>query len=111
MIKNLLQRGLPAQVHDSGGYAWDAARREAYANDQASPLTLIAVTAKSNRSKADQDPSTWMPPAEGDRCAYVTHWVAVKTRWKLAIDPSEEAALAENATRCPNVPIKVQLAR
>ncbi|MER7468905.1 hypothetical protein [Streptomyces sp. NPDC097981] len=23
-----------AEVHDSGGYAWDAARREAYANDQ-----------------------------------------------------------------------------
>ncbi|GAA3084809.1 hypothetical protein ACFQ0X_00980 [Streptomyces rectiviolaceus] len=62
-------------------------------------------------SKADQDASTWMPPAEGGRCAYATHRVAVKTRWQLAIDPSEEAALAENATRCPNVPIKVQLAR
>ncbi|MGB8941738.1 MAG: hypothetical protein WCD21_16100 [Streptomyces sp.] len=30
---------------------------------------------------------------------------------KLAIDPSEEAALAENSTRCPNTPIRVQLAR
>lgn len=50
-----------AEIHDSGGFAWTAARREAYANDQASPLTLIAVTAKSNRSKADKDPAQWLP--------------------------------------------------
>lgn len=30
-----------AEVHDAGGHAWDAARREAYANDQASPLSLF----------------------------------------------------------------------
>ncbi|MEV8021903.1 hypothetical protein AB0O76_37400 [Streptomyces sp. NPDC086554] len=57
-------------------------------------------------------------PRVGRCCSYSaepegrgTQGVAIKTRWKLAIDPSEEAALAENATRCPNVPIKVQLAR
>ncbi|MEU8943015.1 MULTISPECIES: hypothetical protein [Streptomyces] len=48
---------MPPLRHDSGGFAWDAARRGVYANDQASPLTLIAVTAKSNRSKADKDPA------------------------------------------------------
>ncbi|MGW6884474.1 hypothetical protein ACWGEU_29925 [Streptomyces goshikiensis] len=37
----------------SGPGLWT--RREAYANDQAFPLTLTAVTAKSNRSKADKD--------------------------------------------------------
>lgn len=87
------------------------AERQAYANDLGDARALIAVTAKSNRSKSDQDPSTWMPPAEGSRCDYVAKWVAIKTRWKLANDPSEEAALAENATRCPNTPVTVRIAR
>jgi hypothetical protein len=72
---------------------------------------LIAVTAKTNRSKADQDPSTWLPPFEPAECEYITHFVKVKTRWGLSIDPREEAALAETATRCPNIPITVTLAR
>ncbi|MFH8485308.1 HNH endonuclease family protein [Streptomyces longisporoflavus] len=100
-----------AESWDSGAKDWSAAERRAYANDLGDERSLIAVTAKSNRSKADQDPSTWMPPAEGNHCDYVSQWVAIKTRWKLAIDPSEESALAENATRCPNSPITVKLAR
>ncbi|MEV7730110.1 hypothetical protein AB0P15_36160 [Streptomyces sp. NPDC087917] len=36
---------------------WTAARREAYANDQNSPDTLIAVSAASNRPKSDNDPA------------------------------------------------------
>ncbi|MEV6758434.1 HNH endonuclease family protein [Streptomyces sp. NPDC051214] len=100
-----------AEAWDSGANHWSTAERQAYANDLGDARALIAVTARSNRSKSDQDPSTWMPPAEGNRCEYVSQWIAVKTRWKLTIDPSEEAALAENATRCPNTPIKVQLAR
>jgi hypothetical protein len=100
-----------AEAWDSGARDWTSADRQAYANDLGDERALIAVTAKSNRSKSDQDPSSWMPPADGNRCEYVSQWVAIKTRWKLAIDPSEEAALAENATRCPNLPVKVRLAR
>jgi hypothetical protein len=91
--------------------AWSAAERQAYANVLGDERSLIAVSAKSNRSKADQDPSTWMPPFEGDRCEYITDWITVKVRWQLAVDPSEEAALAENAARCPNSPVMVTLAR
>ncbi|WP_199842031.1 hypothetical protein [Streptomyces sp. CB01635] len=69
------------------------------------------MSAKSNRSKADQDPSTWMPPLDGDWCEYITDWITVKVRWQLAIDPPEEAALAENSARCPNAPVTVTLAR
>ncbi|MGW0902845.1 HNH endonuclease family protein [Streptomyces sp. NPDC002853] len=100
-----------AEAWDSGAKDWSAAERQEYANDLGDARALIAVTAKSNRSKADKDPSTWMPSADGNRCDYISQWVAIKTRWKLTIDPSEEAALAENATRCPNTPVKVQLAR
>lgn len=89
-----------AEVHDSGGYAWDASRREAYANDQTSPLTLIAVTAKSNRSKSDKDPAQWMPPAGGYHCQYTAEWVATKLRWALAADEAEREALLGLAEDC-----------
>jgi hypothetical protein len=51
------------------------------------------------------------PPFEGYRCHYVTDWVADKTRYGLAVDPSEEAVLSEALSRCPNEPITVTLAR
>ncbi|KPI06576.1 hypothetical protein OV450_3688, partial [Actinobacteria bacterium OV450] len=51
-----------AEAWDSGACAWTPARREAYATDQGQAGSLIAVTARSNRSKADRDPSTWLPP-------------------------------------------------
>ncbi|WP_223280743.1 HNH endonuclease family protein [Streptomyces antnestii] len=100
-----------AEAWDSGAGEWTAKEREAYANDLGDDRSLIAVSAKTNRSKADQDPSTWMPPFAGDRCEYITDWIAVKVRWQLTIDPSEESALSENAATCPNAPVKVTLAR
>ncbi|MEV0982524.1 HNH endonuclease family protein [Streptomyces sp. NPDC049915] len=100
-----------AEAWDSGASRWSAAEREAYANDLGDERALIAVSAASNRSKADQDPTTWLPPAEGYRCKYVADWVADKMRWGLSIDPSEESALSENLSRCPNAPVTVTLAR
>jgi len=69
------------------------------------------VSAASNRSKADQDPTSWLPPAQGYHCQYVTDWIADKMRWGLSIDPSEEAALTETLNHCSNVPVTVTLAR
>uniref|UniRef100_A0AAU3GJU2 HNH endonuclease family protein n=1 Tax=Streptomyces sp. NBC_01401 TaxID=2903854 RepID=A0AAU3GJU2_9ACTN len=94
-----------AEVHDSGGFAWDAARREAYANDQGSELTLIAVTAKSNRSKSDKDPAQWLPPAEDYRCQYAADWTATKLRWGLAADEAEREALLTLAEDCPTTTV------
>jgi hypothetical protein len=100
-----------AEAWDSGASAWTAKEREAYANDLDDPRALIAVSAASNRSKADQDPSTWLPPAAGYRCQYASDWVADKTRYQLSVDPGEEAALTEALAGCPDVPITVTLAR
>ncbi|MGV9420014.1 HNH endonuclease family protein [Streptomyces sp. NPDC003674] len=100
-----------AEAWDSGAYAWTAKEREDYANDLGDNRALIAVSAASNRSKADQDPSTWLPPAQGYRCQYVTDWIADKTRWGLSIDATEEAALTGELSRCPNAPITVTTVR
>ncbi|MEU2441762.1 HNH endonuclease family protein [Streptomyces rubradiris] len=100
-----------AEAWDSGASAWSPAEREAYANDLRDERPLIAVSAASNRSKADQDPATWLPPAAGYRCQYVTDWVADKTRWGLSIDSGEEAALSQALSHCPNGPVTVTLAR
>ncbi|MFF4802845.1 hypothetical protein ACFY1U_31285 [Streptomyces sp. NPDC001351] len=72
---------------------------------------MIAGSAASNRSKADQDPATWQPPADCYRCTYVTDWVAVKSRWGLAIGPVERSALTGLLSACPNSPAEVTLAR
>ncbi|MFF3503454.1 HNH endonuclease family protein [Streptomyces sp. NPDC003247] len=100
-----------AESWDSGAYAWSAAEREAYANDLGDDRALIAVSAASNRSRADQDPATWLPPAAAYRCQYVTDWVAVKTRWDLSVDPAERTALSEELSHCADAPVTVVLAR
>ncbi|MER6847028.1 HNH endonuclease family protein [Streptomyces flaveolus] len=91
-----------AEAWDSGASAWTAARREAYANDQGAATSLVAVTARSNRSKADQDPAQWLPPAAEAHCRYIAEWVATKLRWSLAADEAEVAALRVTAAACPD---------
>ncbi|TWD12895.1 uncharacterized protein DUF1524 [Streptomyces sp. T12] len=91
-----------AESWDSGASAWTAQRREAYANDQGSATSLVAVTARSNRSKSDQDPAQWLPPEAGVHCRYAAEWVGTKLRWSLAADETEVAALRETAAGCPD---------
>ncbi|MFJ8803442.1 hypothetical protein [Streptomyces sp. NPDC102487] len=73
-----------------------AARREAYANDQGAPSSLIAVPWSSNGSEADKDPAEWLP-VPADRCTYATDGVADKLRWQLTADAAERDALAHLA--------------
>ncbi|OQR63533.1 HNH endonuclease [Streptomyces maremycinicus] len=100
-----------AEAWDSGASTWTPKEREYYANDLDDARALIAVSAASNRSKSDQDPSTWLPPSAGYGCQYVTDWIADKTRYSLTIDPAEHTALAQRLAECPNQPITVTLAR
>ncbi|WP_330328135.1 HNH endonuclease family protein [Streptomyces pseudovenezuelae] len=90
-----------AEAWDSGASAWSPARREAYANDQGALASLIAVTGRSNRSKADKDPAQWLPPVAEAHCRYVAEWVGTKLRWNLTADDAELAALSEAAESCP----------
>ncbi|MEU5834447.1 HNH endonuclease family protein [Streptomyces diacarni] len=99
-----------AEAWDSGASQWDGQRRQRYANDLDWDRSLVAVTAKYNRQKADKDPSDWWVPAADASCQYLTDWVGVKTRWSLAVDRKELAALRERATECPDAVVDVPLA-
>lgn len=100
-----------AEVWDSGASAWTAKERELYANDLDDPRLLIAVSAASNRSKADKDVAQWLPPFDAYRCEYLANWAAMKARWGLTIDPTERDALAEETSSCPEVVVTGERAR
>jgi len=88
-----------ANAWRSGAAAWTTAQREDFANDLDDPQ-LVAVSAGSNRSKGDQDPSTWKPPATAEWCDYAKDWIAVKTHWKLTVTTAEKSALADMLEKC-----------
>jgi hypothetical protein len=98
-----------AEAWDSGAKKWNAATRQAYANDLGDSRTLVAVTDNVNQSKGDRDPAEWMP--ERGQCKYVTQWVAVKIRWSLKVDRAEKNALTREAAGCNNTTIKVTKAQ
>ncbi|MFF5728199.1 HNH endonuclease family protein [[Kitasatospora] papulosa] len=97
-----------AEAWDSGAYDWTAERRQAYANDLGFQRSLVAVTAKTNRSKSDKDPAQWLPPAQGARCTYAADWTATKLRWKLSADQNERGALLELAKECPDTSVEFE---
>jgi hypothetical protein len=84
-----------AEAARSGTRGWTRAQREHYAND---PAVLVAVTAKSNRAKGDQDPARWLPAL--DHCGYVARWIAVKHAYRMTVDRGERAAIVGVLNHC-----------
>jgi len=85
-----------------GARGWDAARREAFAND---PLNLLVVDGALNQQKGDGDAAAWLPPHEAFRCAYAARQVAVKFTYGLRVTSSERAALVAVLSGCPGEPL------
>ncbi|GAA1150185.1 HNH endonuclease family protein [Streptomyces javensis] len=83
----------------SGASQWTTADRRAFANDLAHSQ-LIAVSARSNRSKADKDPADWQPPLVGYRCTYGRAWISVKHVYGLTVDAAERSALGGMLDTC-----------
>lgn len=88
-----------ANAWRSGADEWDEARRRDFANDLTRPQ-LIAVSASSNRSKGDQDPSQWKPANRSYWCQYAESWVTVKHYWRLSVTSAEKAALTDMLEGC-----------
>lgn len=83
-----------------GGQAWDAEKKEEYANDLSNPQHLIAVEAGANRQKGDQGPSTWKPSNKAYHCSYATSWVDVTAKWKLTMPEADRKAIQEMLGSC-----------
>ena len=98
-----------AEAWDSGASAWDAKKKEMYANDQTDPRHLIAVTGGSNRSKSDQDPAEWMPTNKTYACEYLTNWISIKVRWNLSVDKTEKEFIVNGLKTCKNTKFSVVL--
>jgi hypothetical protein len=85
-----------AEAWVSGARHWSGDRRVEFANDL---HELLAVDGPTNMSKGDGDPAAWRP-RKGYQCTYAVRWIAIKTRWHLAVDPPEKAALDEMLGYC-----------
>jgi len=80
------------EAYDTGGAEWDAARKEAFANDLDDP-ELLAVSASANRSKGDRGPEEWMPPWPQGRCPYLKARIRVQLKWGLTVPEAESRAV------------------
>lgn len=90
-----------ANAHRTGGFAWSDERRQAFAIDRAEPSALVISDTSVNNSKADSDPSQWLPPEPAAVCRFGLDWVRVKWRWDLGVTAEELSALrAIFATSC-----------
>ncbi|MEZ0447803.1 DUF1524 domain-containing protein [Cellulomonas sp. ICMP 17802] len=87
-------------AHDSGAWTWDAAQKQAYANNLSDPDALVAVEDALNQSKGSRGPDEWKPPAVGEWCAYATAWTRIKKAGALTVTAAELDALGTMLATC-----------
>ncbi|WP_246430667.1 HNH endonuclease family protein [Streptomyces rectiverticillatus] len=88
-----------ANAWRSGADQWTTDRRKALANDLTHPQ-LLTVSAATNRSKGDQSPDQWQPPAKTAWCAYGRAWTSVKSTYGLTITEDEKKMLTTMLGTC-----------
>ena len=85
-----------AETWRSGAADLDVDTRRRIANDA---INLEASDPSANRSKGDQDASTYLPPGNF-RCEYTGRYMQIKVKYGLAVDPEELAALRVAVGEC-----------
>ena len=91
-------------AHLSGGWQWDADRKQEYANDLTNPAHLIAISARHNRSKGARGPEEWAPPDNSLWCDYATDWAEIKQEWSLTMTPVESEIVMDMLHTCEDPP-------
>ncbi|MGY4099819.1 HNH endonuclease family protein [Nocardia sp. R16R-3T] len=85
-----------AEAWRSGANKRDEDTRRRIANDA---VNLIASDPSANRSKGDQDVTNYLPPGKF-RCGYLEHYVKIKVKYALNVDPAEHTALRTAVDDC-----------
>ncbi|MEC3917547.1 HNH endonuclease family protein [Nocardia sp. CDC160] len=85
-----------AEAWRSGAAKFDDDTRRHIANDA---LNLVISDPTANRSKGDQDPSSYLPPGNF-RCAYIGRYIQVKVKYGLNVDAKEQSALQTAVADC-----------
>ena len=88
-------------AHLSGGWRWDAERKEDYANSVAADYHLIAVEKYANRGKGAKAPDEWQPPDPSYHCQYAQDWIRVKAAWGLSAHRSRISGPGSHAGYLP----------
>ncbi|MEU7406731.1 HNH endonuclease family protein [Streptomyces sp. NPDC044948] len=83
----------------SGAADWTQDERKKFANDLTHPQ-LLAVSAATNRSKGDQGPDEWRPPAKTYWCTYARSWILVKAEYELSVTGAEKNMLTDMLDTC-----------
>ena len=81
---------------EHGGQSWDAAKKEAFANDT---TQLIAVSATSNTSKGAKGPAAYMPQ-QSEQCHYSQVWIDTANKYNLSITKADKEALKKGLATC-----------
>lgn len=89
-----------ADAWRSGAWAWDDARRLAFANDLTDPDMLNPLQSRVNISKGDRTPDAWRPPERASWCRYAESWARIKRTWALSVTARERDALVDLAASC-----------
>ena len=87
-------------AHDSGGWTWDAERKEAYANYLEDDDHLVAISSRHNRSKGARGPEEWAPPDNSLWCQYAFDWAEIKATWGLTMTPVESHIVMDMIGTC-----------
>ncbi len=95
-------------AHLSGGWAWEAERKEEYANHLEDPDHLVAISSRHNRSKGARGPEEWAPADNDLWCQYSTDWTEIKQRWRLTMTPVESAIVMDMLGTCED-PVRYEV--
>ncbi|WP_309238062.1 HNH endonuclease family protein [Streptomyces albidus (ex Kaewkla and Franco 2022)] len=75
-----------------GAARWPESKREQIAND---PLNLIPVYGRSNSSKGDSGPASWLPPDKRIRCSYAVRFTQVALKYELPVTAPDKRTMLE----------------
>ena len=86
-----------ADAWRTGASRWTVNKLLRYAND---PSVLLAVDGPTNGARSDDDASEWLPPRRSYDCVYAKKQIAIKTKYRLWVEPDEKQALRRTLRTC-----------